>query len=143
MYKPVADGIRKGLIPDHVMPHVDGQLSCDDGRSHLVPVLHDLKEVPPLFVCKGVEAPVVDDEQFHPLEPLKDLHIAPVGTGYLQFRCQPWHADIEGAYPLPDGAYAQGAGEVGFAHPGRADENEIVAVPYPLVLAEPEETIFR
>ena len=77
----------------------------------------------------------------HPLEPLEELHVAPVRTGHFQLLGQSRHPDIEGADPLPDGAVAQGAGDVSFADPGRADQDEVVMVPDPLVLAEPEEAV--
>ena len=140
---PVAYGVCKGGIADHVVPQVDRKLARNDGRPHLVPVLHDFQEVPPLLVCKGVESPVVYDEQPHPLEPLEELHVAAVRAGDFQLLGQSRHPDVEGADALPDGAVAQGAGDVSFADAGRADHDEIVMVPDPFVLAEFEKAVLR
>ena len=78
MDDPVAYGVRQGGVPYYVVPGIDGELACDYGGARPVPVLHDLQDVPPLPVCKGVYSPVIDDEDPHPLYPLKEFSVTPV-----------------------------------------------------------------
>ena len=138
MDDPVAYGVRKGRVSYDIVPCIDGELTRDDGGARPVSVFNDLKDVPPFSVCKGVYAPVVYDEEPCPLDPFEELPVAPVRPRDLQLLGQPGEPHIEGAYPLPYGAIPQGTGEEAFARSGRSDDNNVLVVPYPVVLNKPE-----
>ncbi len=76
------------------------------------------------------------------MEPLKELHVAPVGAGHFQLDRESRHPDVKGADALSDGAVPQRTRYKGFPDPCRADQDEIVVLPDPVVLAKPEQAVF-
>ena len=119
------------------MPHINGELTCDDAGPYLVSVFHDLEEVPPFFIRKGVQSPVIDNKEFDPLQALEDLHITSVRPRDFELLGKSRHSHIQTADPLPYSAVPERAGKVGLPHPRGADHDQIVVVPYPLILGEP------
>jgi len=104
MDDPVAYGVRKGRVSYDVVPRVNGELARNDSGAPSVSVFHDLKDVPPFPVCKGVYSPVINNEQSHPLDPFEELAVTPIRPRDHQFLGQPGQPHVKGTYPLPYGA---------------------------------------
>ena len=142
MDDPVAYGVRQGGVSYDVVPGVDGELGRYDGGARPIPVLHDLQDVPPLPVCKGVYTPVVNNEELHPLYLLKELRVRPVRPRDPEVLHEPGQPHVEGPYPLSHGTIPQCTREERLAGPGGTDDDNILIAPYPVVLGEPEYRIF-
>jgi hypothetical protein len=78
--KAAQHGIGDGWVADHLMPVIDRQLACDDGRAAFVAVVHDLQQVLALFGGERGRAPVVEDQQLHPADRLQQPSVAPVAA---------------------------------------------------------------
>ena len=74
----VAYGIRKGRVSYDVMPGVNGELACYYSRTTAVAVFHDIKDVPPFSIRKGIDTPVVNNEEPHSLDLFEEFTVAPV-----------------------------------------------------------------
>ncbi len=56
-------GTAQRRIIDIVMPVIDGQLADDQGRFFIETIIHDLQQIPPLFILNGCQSPVIEDQQ--------------------------------------------------------------------------------
>ena len=75
MNEAVEDCVGVGRIADGVMPGGDIELAGDDGRFASVAILENFEQIMPGLGIKGLQAPVVQDEQFdlgEALEPTGD-----------------------------------------------------------------------
>jgi len=114
MNHPVAYGICKSRVSYDIVPCIYRELTCNYSRAHIMPVLHDLKEVPSFFIGKGVYPPVVNNKKPYPLKSGKELYKAPVSSWYFKFLSQPGQSYISGVYALSYSAVAKSAGNICF-----------------------------
>ena len=114
MNHSVAYGICKSRVSYDIVPCIYRELTCNYSRAYIMSVLHNLKEVPPFFIGKGVYPPVVNNEKPYPLKSGKELYKTPVSPCYLEFLSQPGQSYISGVYALSYSAVAQGAGNICF-----------------------------
>ena len=78
--EPVEDGVAEGGVADDVVPVLDGDLAGEQRAAAGVAVVEDLEEVVPSLAREGGEAPVVEDEEPGPCEPLYELGVGTVAA---------------------------------------------------------------
>ena len=81
----VEDGVAEGGIADDVVPVLDGDLAGEQRAAAGVAVVEDLEEVVSSLAGERSEAPVVEDEEPGPGEPLDELGIRSVAAGEGEF----------------------------------------------------------
>jgi hypothetical protein len=59
----IEDGVGDGWIADYLVPVVDRQLTCHDGRAAAVAVVDDLQQIASLLGCERDKPPIVEDQQ--------------------------------------------------------------------------------
>src|SRR6266849_9975641 len=65
---PVEDGVGKGRLADQVVPAVDRDLAGDKRGAAAVAVFDDFQHVMALLGPKGLETPIVEDQQLDAAE---------------------------------------------------------------------------
>lgn len=63
MHKPIEYGIGKRRFADVVVPLLDGELTRDEGRFTIVPVIEDLEQIAARVIVEWHESPIVEDKQ--------------------------------------------------------------------------------
>ncbi len=132
----VEDSVGVGRIADGVMPGGDGQLAGDDGGLATVAILQDLEQIVAGLGIEGLQAPVIEDEQFDLGEALEPAGDAPVAAGERQFLEQARETGIEDGAVVAACLVPDGAGEPGLADAGRAADRQVVMRIDPLALEE-------
>ena len=115
MDEAVEDGVGVGRIADGVMPGGDGQLAGDDGGLSAVAILQDLEQVVTGLGIEGLQAPVIEDEEFDLRQALEPAGDAAVAAGERQFLEQARETGVEDRTVVAAGLVADGAGEPGLA----------------------------
>ena len=111
------------------MPVLDGDLAGEQRATAGIAVVEEV--VPPLARERG-EAPVIEDEQPRPCEPLDELGVGTVLTGEGELVKEPGDAVVAGGDAEAAGLVAERTGEIGFSRPGGAGDENGLAVPDPL-----------
>ena len=83
--EPVKDGVSESRIADNVMPVFDGQLYSDQGRTTVMTVVEDFKQVMSLFVGESYRPPVIDHHQVGFFQGGQQFEIASIALGNGQF----------------------------------------------------------
>lgn len=68
MYDAVEHGVGGGLLADHVVPVLDGDLRCDHCRPTLMPVFDDVHQYAARLGVERLHAEVVQDKQVYTLD---------------------------------------------------------------------------
>lgn len=122
MDETVENGVGDGGICDHLMPVIDWDLACDDGRSALVPVIDDLKNIATLFAGERSQSPVVEDEEFDPRQRLEQACMASIAACQREGLKQPRHVMVEDGTVITACLVAQRACDPALADAGGAGD---------------------
>lgn len=63
MEQPIQNGIGQSGVSDPVVPFVKRDLGGDDRRAEIVPVLHDLEQILPLFRSQGRKTKILQNKK--------------------------------------------------------------------------------
>ena len=85
MQDAIKDRVRQGRITEILVPDGCGELTGDDGRAALIPVIQDFEQNSAPFCCRGIEPSVVEDQHLNFGELCQQLQIAAVPLRQDQF----------------------------------------------------------
>ena len=135
----IQDGVSDRGIADVFVPVIDGKLSGHDGGSAAVSVLDDLQEISALWGGHGGKAEIIDDEDFGLEQFFHELWVRAVGSGDGEFLEEARQPDVEGVEAHPAGPVCQSAGQIGFAHPGGAGDDDVLGICDPVTVSQLED----
>jgi len=101
-----------------------------------MPVFDDLQEIPSLSDGHRGEPEIVDDEDFGLEQFFHDIRIRSIGPGDGHFLKEAGQADIESWEAHPACSVCKGARQVGFAHTGRAGDDNVLCVADPVAIGQ-------
>ena len=121
----VEDGVAEGGIADDIVPVLDGDLAGEQRATAGIAVVEDFEEVVPPLARERSEAPVIEDEQPRPCEPLDELGIGTDPTGEGELVEEPGDAVVAGGDAEAAGLVAERTGEIGLSRPRRAGDETL------------------
>ncbi len=136
VHHPVEDGVGQGGVADGGVPLRHRQLADDGDRRSPVAPVHQFQQIVAVDRLQRSQPEVVDDDQLHRAEPLHDPEELTGGARLceqLQQRRHPQiaHAAVEQACGVTDGAR-----QVGLSAAARPGDQQVLAAPDPVALAE-------
>src|SRR3954453_4748732 len=137
--EPIEDAVGHGGFGQGVVPQGHGELAGDDGGAQLDAVLDDFEHVGGLVGVEGPDEEVVDEQDVDPRPGGQEPSDTPLGPGDGDVVEEAGAAQVEGAVAVADGGGGEGAGEVGLAQPGGADDDDAVVGVDPVGLGQSEE----
>ena len=124
MEKPIQDSVRKGGMPDGVVPFLDGELACHDRGFSAVSVFEDLEQIAPLLVGERGHCPVIDEEEIDAREGVEEFGVSAVAAPDAQIIEQARETDVGDAEPLATRLVPQRTRQECFPRPrGPRDED--------------------
>jgi hypothetical protein len=124
--QPIADGVGQRRLPEVVMPLAGWQLARDDGRAAAVAVLENLKEIAPLLILHGCEAPVIEDEDVHAGELAEQPAVAAVGASEREIVEEPGSPAVVRAVAATAGVVGQRTGDEALPGAGGAGDQDLL-----------------
>ena len=102
-----------------LMPVLRGELTGDDRRPGVVPIIGDLEHIAALLIAERGETPVVEDEDVDTGQLGEQPDIGAVGVREPERVKEPGQPPVAGAVAVPAGLVGQCAGEKALAVPWR------------------------
>src|SRR4030095_1068353 len=123
--QPIADGVGQRRLPGVVMPLARGELARDDRRAAAVAVLENLKEIAPLLILHGREAPVVENEDIHARELAEQTAVTAVGAREREVVEEPGGPAVVRAVAATAGVVGQRTGDEALPGAGGAGDQDL------------------
>ncbi len=125
--QPVHDGHSHVVVGEELAPGGEVLVGGDDHRAVLVQGIDQLEQVVAGLSIHGQIAQLVDDQQVELLQGSDLLLQLALDLDQLQFLDQGQGGGEQHLVACLDGLLANADGQVGLAHPGRADEHQVGA----------------
>ena len=126
VHEAIEDSVGNGGVTDDLVPMLDRELACHDGRAAAVAVFHDLQQVASLIgSCRG-KSPVVEDQKLNARQALEESSVPAVTAREGEHIEQPRQPLIEYGAVIPAGLMAQRASDPALADAGRADDEQVL-----------------
>jgi len=135
----IEDRVGKGGVADAVVPVFERQLTGHEGGAATVAVLQDFEQVAALAIGQRGEAPVIEDHEVGFGQGGEQLAVGAVGAGKAEVVEQARQTEVADGEAVPAGALPKGAGDVGLAGAGRADEQHGLMLADPLARGEAQQ----
>ena len=97
-----------------------------------MPILNDLKEIPPLGIGHRREAEIVNHQDMGFGQLADGFPVTSVSPGKRHLIGERWRSEVKRPVPFPTGLVGKSAGQEGFPCPGGAGDDYIVATPDPI-----------
>src|SRR5262245_3358771 len=124
----VQDRGRDHPVPEDLSPAAEALIAREDHGAALVAAADQLEEQVGALAVDGQVADLIDDEQPGHGVDLELVVQAPLGQRLRQGGDEDGGGREEHAVAVLDGLEAKADGEVGFAHAGRAEDHQVLAV---------------
>jgi len=97
----VQDGVGVGIVAYRVMPGRHWKLAGDDGGAAAIAIFQDLEQIMACLGIEGLEAPVVQDQQFDLAQAFELAGDAPVTARQREILQQSGEAGVEDRAVVP------------------------------------------
>jgi len=125
---PIQDGRGDHRVAEDLVPLAEAAVRGQDQGPLLVAPRDELEEQMSPVTVNGDVADLVDDQELGLAEELEPLLDAVLGIGPGQRGNERHGLGEAGPVALGDGLDAQGHGQMGFAHPGRPQQDDVLPV---------------
>ena len=107
----VANRVGQRRISDVLMPVLRRELTGDDRRPGVVPVVENLEHIAALLIAEGRQAPVIEDEDVDARQLGEQPDVGAVGMRESERVKEPGEPPVAGPVAVPAGLVGQRAGE--------------------------------
>jgi hypothetical protein len=118
----VQDGVGDGWVGNRLVPMIDRQLACHDGRAAIVPIIDDLQQIAPLLLRQRSEPPVVEDQELDACQGFEHPAMTAIAACQRQGIEQSRHTLIQDGAIVAAGLVTERTRKPTLANPGRAHD---------------------